>query len=220
MVKMVVLAAALGFSFNAMNAHGLPLIRKPLRETRHFATRSSLIQPAPKKLPEAKTQPSHESKSKTSITPQKAVAPENQYEPQKHKGITPKAGIVAIKPDEQPKKTAQALFTTLDDAKALLDSKSAIFIDARPKEDFLAEHITGAISLFVDDANSLYEKTLGKSPKDATIVTYCSDPECEDATKLADILVTKGHTRVVILLDGLPGWKDSGYPTEVEASSK
>jgi rhodanese-related sulfurtransferase len=112
------------------------------------------------------------------------------------------------------------MFTTLDDAKASFDSKSAIFIDARPREDYDSEHITGAISLFIDDANSQYEHTLGGASKNTTIVTYCSDPECLDATKLADILVAKGHKHVVILIDGLPGWKDAGYPTEVRADQE
>ena len=117
-VKMIVLAVVLGFAFNAMNAHGLPVIRRPLRETRRFAARSTLVKPAPKKLSEVKTQLSNESKQKISIAPQKqAAAPNAQQKIQAHKNVVPKTKAI----HEQPKKTAQALFTTLAGAKALIN---------------------------------------------------------------------------------------------------
>jgi rhodanese-related sulfurtransferase len=111
-----------------------------------------------------------------------------------------------------PKK-AEALFTTLPDAKALFDRKSAIFVDARHAEDYSVEHIPGAVSLFAEDLDARYEAVFHGIPKDRTIVTYCSDPQCEMAAKLADALVARGHTKVFILLEGLPGWKNAGYPT-------
>lgn len=213
MFEMVALAVVLGFAFNAMNPHGLPLIRKPLRETRRFAAKSSLARPISENQPVADAQPLHEPISKTIVAVSKPVTRKSQPVASVHKNIVPKPA--AKKPAGPLKKTVQALFTTLDDAKVLFDNKSAIFIDARPEEDYEAEHITRAISLFVDDLNGLYRKTLGNVPSNKTIVTYCSDPECDGAIRLADALVAKGHTHVVILLDGLPGWKDAGYPTEV-----
>jgi rhodanese-related sulfurtransferase len=118
-------------------------------------------------------------------------------------------------PIKQKKPKAEALFTTLADAKSFYDQKTATFIDARPIEDYEAEHIPGAISLYYDRVDSLYEHALGSVPKDRLIVTYCSDIECESATKLADSLVARGHKRVVILLEGLPGWKEAGYDTKI-----
>jgi len=120
----------------------------------------------------------------------------------------------------QSKKSVQALFTTLDDAKSLFDRNAAIFLDGRPAVDYEAEHIQGAISLYTEDVDDLYGKVLGNVSKDKVIVTYCSDPECTEATKLADILATKGFTKVVILLEGLPGWKEAGYPTAKAKESK
>lgn len=115
-------------------------------------------------------------------------------------------------------KRAEALFTTLDDAKALFDSGQALFVDARHREDYAAEHIPGALSLYVDEVNALYAGVLGAIPKDRTIVTYCSDAQCEAAVQLADALIARGHTRVFILLDGLPGWTGAGYPTRTGAN--
>lgn len=110
-------------------------------------------------------------------------------------------------------KRVQALFTTMKDAKELFDKKAALFVDARAIEDYEAEHIPGAVSLYCEDFDKLYDSVLGRLPKDRLIVTFCSDAECKEAIKLADKLVAQGNTRVVILLEGLPGWKDAGYPT-------
>jgi rhodanese-related sulfurtransferase len=107
----------------------------------------------------------------------------------------------------------EALFTTLTDAKATFDQKSAVFVDARHKDDYDLEHVQGAISLFVEDMDRLYDDALGSVLKDRTLITYCSDPQCGLAAKLADALVARGHTRVFIMLDGMLGWKDAGYPT-------
>ncbi len=106
----------------------------------------------------------------------------------------------------------QALFTTLKDAKAWFDKGSAIFVDTRFREDYEAGHIQGALSLCFEQLDELYDQVLGQVSKDRLIVTYCSDPECASAVKLADALVARGHTRVVILLEGLPGWMGAGYP--------
>jgi len=136
--------------------------------------------------------------------------------------VRPDSQSLSRKPDkgslQASAKRIGALFTTLPDAKALFDRKAAIFIDARHSEDYDLEHIPGAVSLFVEDLDKLYEGALGAVPKDRTLVTYCSDPQCGTATKLADALAARGYTRVLILLEGLPGWKGAGYPTEKEVT--
>jgi rhodanese-related sulfurtransferase len=126
------------------------------------------------------------------------------------------AGPAPVRP--APAKPVEALFTTLRDAKALFDGGQALFVDARHQADYAAEHISGALSLYVDDVEALYTRVLGGVPKDKAVVTYCSDAQCEAAVKLADALVARGHTRVFILLDGLPGWTAAGYPTRAGAN--
>lgn len=130
------------------------------------------------------------------------------------RAVRPERPVAATPtPEPGPRKVA-ALFTTLPDAKALFDRKDVVFVDARRKEDYDLGHITGALSLFVEDVDVLYESVMGTLPKDRTVVTYCSDAQCDTAIRLADALVARGHTRVFILLEGIPGWKGAGYPTE------
>ncbi len=111
-------------------------------------------------------------------------------------------------------KAAQALFITLEDAKRAYDQGNLTMVDARPIEDFRNQHIKGAISLYYEDAASKWSAALGSVPKDTAIITYCSDPECESAIKLADTLTAAGFTKVSIMLDGIPAWKEAGYPVQ------
>lgn len=232
---MVVLAAGLGLAFNALNPHGLPLVRKPLRETRRFVSTSELFAKTPTHFAPADRPQAIRPMPKSADTPMPATTPQEPVAVSVPSTIPPKPTppvtvpvnmSVASKPEaakkpqprveqtsEQPAKQPEALFTNLKDAKALFDKKSAIFLDARMPEDFEAEHIPGSRSLFCEKVDDLYQKLLAGVPKDRIIVTYCSDPECSEAIDLADALVAKGYTKVVILLEGLPGWKDAGYST-------
>lgn len=229
-----------GFSSNAMRPDALPLIRKPLRETRAFvssnqllpkktisATKSqdevvsittssasseqskpaaTVIQPNPAdadKAPESKSMQSPDGSEASSTTRIEPIPSANVKSPIQ-KSDARNRSVSA--------KKVQALFTNLADAKLLFESGSAVFVDSRPIEDYEAEHIKGSLSLYCEKLDDLYESVMGDLPKNKVIVTYCSDPECQEAIKLADGLVAHGHTKVVILLEGLPGWKDAGYP--------
>ncbi|MCE5315198.1 MAG: rhodanese-like domain-containing protein [Armatimonadota bacterium] len=216
----VLVAVVFGLTANAFHKDGLPLIRKPLSQTRKVVKSADLV---------AKTStdvrsPSAAKKAAVSIT--EVDQPETKSSDTKI-GETIKPKTVALVPKAkkslktpvEPKKI-QALFTTLKDAKACFDKKSAIFLDARAIEDFDTEHISGASWLGYESLDENYGKVLGKTPKSQLIVTYCSDQQCASAINLADALVARGHTRVVIMLEGLPGWKDAGYPVVSEEEAK
>lgn len=153
----VIISAVVGLASNMLRPDGLPLIRKPLRETRSFATKEQLTQSG--------------------------------------------------------RRTSKALFTTLQDAKEMFDSKTAIFVDARPVKSRRVENIPGAVSLSYENLGKTYASVLGSAPKNRLIVIFACDPECVDSVKLADALVARGHSKVVVLVDGLRGWKDAGFPT-------
>lgn len=207
---LMAVAIVLGITSNALRSDGLPLVRKPLSETRPVVKREALMAEAPQRKPNTPT-----SEKPTAIEPAPAtVSPETPIK--ESEPVKPKTEIAPTREAKKPKPSAQkiqALFTNLDDAKACFDNKSAIFLDARAVEDFEAEHIAGALWLGYESFEEDYQKVLGKIPKDRLLVTYCSDVQCSSAIKLADALVARGHTRVVIMLEGLPGWTDAGYPT-------
>ena len=114
-------------------------------------------------------------------------------------------------------KKAEAFFIELADAKKLFDKNAALFLDARHEEDYDALHIRGARSLYVEELDRLCDDVMSDVPNDRTIITYCSDDQCETASRLADALAARGYTHVFILIEGLPGWEDAEYPTAGEA---
>lgn len=234
MLAILLLGAGMGLTANMLRPDGLPLIRKPLRETRSYITAADILAGSQKSpVIQAPKTVSDQPMNDTEIVTQ---GPLESPEPENHSGLkigtkTEQSVISLVKSraDEQtplePKtvispantlekaKKAEALFTTLENAKSLHDKNAALFLDGRLPIDFNAEHIPGAVNLFCEKIDELYEKVLGSVPKDKVIVTYCSDPECIEAITLADALVARGHTNVVIFLEGLPGWKSAGYST-------
>ena len=59
---------------------------------------------------------------------------------------------------------------SIDEAKAALDSNSAVFVDVRSAEAYQASHISGAINIPSEEIAA----RLGKLDKTQWIVTYCT----------------------------------------------
>lgn len=222
----VIQAVAIGFGANAISSHGLPLTRRPLRETHRLAARQEVFRTPPdtsRQVAKAGNEPALAVPNSTAPVAVSKPATEPKSVPAKAPApgpaTTPKPTQTRTKPKPAPAaKKVEALFTSLTDAEALWRNKAALFVDARNREDYDLEHIAGAVSLTEGDFDKLYNGALGAVAKGRTIVTYCSDPECETAIKLADALVERGHTHVLILLEGLPGWKQAGYETDKQAN--
>lgn len=228
-VLIVLQATVVGLGVNALSPNPLPWIRVPPHMTRKVADSKMVLGSETIKKTQTEPKPPDDKVDKVdkveSENPQDLPAPviEKKEPPavataQKPSSVygsgsrkVEKAKAASAVPKA---KKVEALFTTLADAKVLFDRKEAIFIDSRHREDYELERIPGALWLFVEDVDRLYDEVLGSLPKDRTLITYCSDPQCGSAIKLADELVARGHTKVFILLEGLPGWKEAGYPTE------
>jgi len=220
----VIAASALGFTVNALRPEGLPVIRKSIRETRKPVTMQQvksnmpLAVPVEPAVPQPKPKPEADGGGKKANEPPKTVIP-NHTKPQppapkpNTSGHAPKQPTANPAPKPAPAKQEAGFVDSIQSAKSYFDNRSALFLDARPPEDYEAGHIAGAVSLYAEKLDELYDRVLRKTPKDQLIITYCSDPECKSGLKLADALVARGFTRVLIFLEGLPAWKKTGYPT-------
>jgi len=58
----------------------------------------------------------------------------------------------------------------IDEAKAALDSNSAVFVDVRSVEAYQAGHVSGAINIPIEEL----EARLGELDKTQWIITYCT----------------------------------------------
>jgi DNA-binding transcriptional ArsR family regulator/rhodanese-related sulfurtransferase len=79
-------------------------------------------------------------------------------------------------------------------------------IDVRPREEFLAAHIPGAISVPLEDLR----KHLGALPAGRDVVAYCRGPYCVMALDAVDLLRRKGF-RAHRLELGVPEWRAQGW---------
>ncbi|MBU1169895.1 MAG: rhodanese-like domain-containing protein [Proteobacteria bacterium] len=105
--------------------------------------------------------------------------------------------------------------TRVQDAYALFQTGSVLFVDARDETLYSEGHIKGAESLPVYDYDAHFENFIARHPRmDQTLITYCSGRECEDSHTLATYLTDDGYTKVVIFIDGYPAWQKEGFPVE------
>lgn len=103
---------------------------------------------------------------------------------------------------------------SLEDAKKLFLQHAAVFIDARPEEDFEKGHIKGAKNLPWHDVDRKFMAVMGNIPDDATIITYCDGKACELSHHLAIFLIDAGFNHVRILTNGWTRWRDADLPIE------
>jgi len=79
-------------------------------------------------------------------------------------------------------------------------------IDVRPREEYLAGHLPGAISVPLGDL----KKHLGDLPTARDVVAYCRGPYCVMALDAVDLLRRRGF-RAHRLELGVPEWRAQGW---------
>lgn len=99
-------------------------------------------------------------------------------------------------------------------AKRLFDAGRALFVDARPADDYTEAHVQGAVSLPVGAFDDAIGDFLERVAPETPLVVYCSGRTCEDSHRLAQMLTDFGYGDVKVMVDGLPGWQAKGYPVE------
>jgi rhodanese-related sulfurtransferase len=100
------------------------------------------------------------------------------------------------------------------DARGLVGKLGVAFVDCRPRQQFEAGHVAGALHLEpreADVSSALKSALAGAS----TIVTYCdADNQCARSLSVARQLTKAGLGDVRVLEGGLPAWLEHGFPAE------
>ena len=81
----------------------------------------------------------------------------------------------------------------------------AIWIDARPDEQFVREHVPGALQLNEDHWNELLPQMLVQYSPEKRVVVYCSSQSCNLALEVARRLRQEAQLKNVFVLEG--GWE-------------
>jgi len=83
--------------------------------------------------------------------------------------------------------------------------ESAIWVDARPDEEFAWDHVPGAVSLNEDRWNELLPQFLVLWSPEKKIVVYCSSQSCNASREVARRLRHEAQLKNVFVLEG--GWE-------------
>jgi rhodanese-related sulfurtransferase len=83
---------------------------------------------------------------------------------------------------------------------------AALWIDARPEEEFVRGHIPGAIPLNEDDWNTLLPPLLAVWSPGRKLVVYCSQKSCNASHAVAERLRNEAGLKNVYVLEG--GWEE------------
>ena len=82
---------------------------------------------------------------------------------------------------------------------------TAIWVDARPDDEFATDHVPGAISLNEDRWNELLPQFLAAWSPGKKVVVYCSAESCDLAREAAERLRKEAQISDVFVLQG--GWE-------------
>jgi rhodanese-related sulfurtransferase/DNA-binding transcriptional ArsR family regulator len=93
-------------------------------------------------------------------------------------------------------------------------SGDVVLLDLRPREEYEAGHIPGAVSIPLEDL----EEQLALLPPGAEIVAYCRGPYCVMAPRGIALLRRHGY-RVRRLEDGVAEWRLAGLPVTAGTES-
>lgn len=102
----------------------------------------------------------------------------------------------------------------LAQAHALFQNGRALFIDARPANEYAELHIHKALNITPFMLEIRDGETMASIAKDREIVVYCGQVSCDLALQVAEKLQALGFSRVMAFMEGFRAWDEAGYPAD------
>ncbi len=98
----------------------------------------------------------------------------------------------------------------------LLGAGTVTLVDALPQSYYDQQHLPGAINLLDSDVDNRAATLL--PDRNATIVTYCSNPACGNSKAVARRLEKLGYADVRTYPGGIQDWTEAGLSTQTSES--
>lgn len=83
-----------------------------------------------------------------------------------------------------------------------------VLLDVRGPQLYEVAHVPGAINL---PHGKMTERRMAEWPEDTLFVVYCAGPHCNGTDRAALRLGRLGR-RVKVMIGGMTGWADEGFP--------
>ncbi|MEV0614682.1 rhodanese-like domain-containing protein [Nonomuraea sp. NPDC050404] len=99
---------------------------------------------------------------------------------------------------------------TRDELRATLGS--VVVLDTLGGQYYAQQHLPGALSLVESEVAERVGTLL--PDKDAAVVTYCTNPSCNNSKAVANRLTALGYTNVRRYVEGIEDWVAAGLPVE------
>jgi rhodanese-related sulfurtransferase len=101
---------------------------------------------------------------------------------------------------------------TIEKVKKMIDHRDGfVLIDSRPKNEYIQSHLPASISISV--CRMKEHADLLPEDKDRLLVFYCGGPACGMSTMASAIAAQAGYTNIKVMLAGVAGWTNAGFPT-------
>jgi rhodanese-related sulfurtransferase len=110
--------------------------------------------------------------------------------------------------------SGSSMIISLEDARRIFEANAAIFLDARPREQYELGHIRGSFSLPWQEVEKYFTETLNQLSSTKTIITYCDGETCELSHRLAVFMKEMGFKDVRVLVNGWSLWKEAMLPID------
>ncbi len=94
-----------------------------------------------------------------------------------------------------------------------LTNDGVTLVEVLPPEYYRKFHLPGAMNVPLDDH---FEERIQEAvpDKDAPVVVYCYDTECQASSKAAQRMEALGYRQVFDYEAGKVDWQEAGLPTE------
>ena len=95
-----------------------------------------------------------------------------------------------------------------------LFQQGALFIDARPADEFAELHVPNSLNITPSMVEAGAAEKVAGLARDREIVVYCGQVSCDLALEVAEKLQSLGFTRVMAFMGGFRAWDEAGYSAD------
>jgi rhodanese-related sulfurtransferase len=125
--------------------------------------------------------------------------------------IALRSGGLRLDSDPETFRYRDVEFISIEDASALHDEVTTLFLDARPAREFETRRVFGAVSFPADALDSSYAELRDFLDREMTLVVYSK--ELPLAVRVSKFLDERGY-HAPILEGGWEAWRDGRLPVE------